>query len=106
MTWLGLYSMWLSIANFSAMAWRRSGMPELGVYLVRPLLSASTAAALMCSGVSKSGSPAAKPHTSMPSAFMALALESMERVSDGVKLLARVEMEDIKGSVFKKVWLD
>jgi len=36
---------------------------------------------------------------------MALALESMERVSDGVKLLARVEMEDIRGSVFKKIWL-
>jgi hypothetical protein len=29
----------------------------------------------------------------MPSAFMALALESVERVSDGVKLLAREEMD-------------
>src|SRR5580700_3249851 len=89
MTWLGLYSTWLSAANFSAMAWRNSGMPELGVYLVRPLFSASMAAALMCSGVSKSGSPAAKPQTSMPSAFMALDLESIERVNEGVKLFAR-----------------
>ena len=28
-------------ANFSAMAWRSSGMPELGVYFVKPLLDAS-----------------------------------------------------------------
>jgi len=32
---------------------------------------------------------------------MALALESMERVSDGVRLFALEEMEDIKGA-FKK----
>src|SRR5882757_1560845 len=50
---------------------------------------AAWAAALMCSGVSKSGSPAPKPQTSMPSAFIALALESMDRVSDGVRIVAR-----------------
>src|SRR5438067_9929011 len=75
------------------MAERNSGMPELGVYLVKPFFSASSAAALMCSGVSKSGSPAAKPQTSMPSAFIALALLSIESVRDGVRLLAREEMD-------------
>src|ERR1700759_647076 len=46
------------------------------------------AAALMCSGVSKSGSPAPNPHTSIPSDFIALALLSIERVRDGVKVEA------------------
>ena len=36
MIWLGLYSRLLSFLNFSEMAWRSSGMPELGVYLVKP----------------------------------------------------------------------
>src|SRR5580704_6694967 len=73
------------------MAWRNSGVPLLGVYLVKPVSMAACAAALMCSGVSKSGSPAPKPQTSMPSAFMALALLSMERVSEGVSEVAREE---------------
>jgi hypothetical protein len=42
----------------------------------------------MCSGVSKSGSPAPNPHTSIPSDFIALALLSIERVRDGVKVEA------------------
>src|ERR1700722_11297986 len=49
------------------------------------------AAALMCSGVSKSGSPAPKPQTSIPSDFIALALLSIERVRDGVKVEALEE---------------
>src|SRR5208283_1960523 len=81
----------LSIRNLSATAWRRSGMPELGVYLVKPASSADIAAALMCSGVSKSGSPAPKLQTSIPSDFIALALLSIERVRDGVKLVALEE---------------
>src|ERR1700758_3384889 len=72
------------------MAWRNSGVPLLGVYLVNPVSMAAWAAALMCSGVSKSGSPAPKPQTSMPSAFMALAFESMLRVSEGVRIVARL----------------
>src|SRR5580704_406198 len=63
-------------------------MPELGVYLVNPACRAAMAAALMCSGVSKSGSPAPNPHTSIPSDFIALALLSIERVRDGVKVEA------------------
>src|SRR5882724_1860850 len=65
-------------------------MPALGVYFVKPASNASIAAALICSGVSKSGSPAPKPQTSMPSAFMALAFESMLRVSEGVRIVARL----------------
>src|SRR5437763_901917 len=74
------------------MAARNSGMPALGVYLVNPACNASIAAALMCSGVSKSGSPAPKPHTSMPSAFIAFALLSIESVSEGVSWAARSEI--------------
>ena len=40
------------------------------MYLVKPASREPMAAALMCSGVSKSGSPAPKPTTSRPSAFM------------------------------------
>src|SRR6266481_6994154 len=74
------------------MAARNSGIPALGVYLVKPAWSASIAAALMCSGVSKSGSPAPKPHTSIPSAFIAFALLSIESVSEGVSRAARSEI--------------
>src|SRR5437879_5658811 len=74
------------------MAARNSGIPALGVYLVKPAWSASIAAALMCSGVSKSGSPAPKPHTSIPSAFIAFALLSIESVSEGVSWAARSEI--------------
>src|ERR1700758_4094944 len=63
-------------------------MPELGVYLVNPLCRALIAACLMCSGVSKSGSPAPNPQTSIPSAFIAFALASMLRVREGVSWLA------------------
>src|ERR1700679_501349 len=73
-------------------------MPEEGVYLVNPASSDPIAAALMCSGVSKSGSPAPKPMTSCPSAFMALALLSMERVREGVSSCTREE-GSIKGGI-------
>src|SRR5580700_4098793 len=66
-------------------------MPELGVYFVNPDSSAAIAAALMCSGVSKSGSPAPKPQTSSPSDFIAFALLSTDREREGVRLFAREE---------------
>src|SRR6516162_6513553 len=81
----------LSCSNFSAIAWRNSGIPELGVYFVNPDSNAAIAAALMCSGVSKSGSPAPKLQTSSPSDFIAFALLSTEREREGVRLLARDE---------------
>ena len=93
----------LSRLNFSLMAARSSGIPELGVYFVKPALSASMAAALMCSGVSKSGSPAPKLKTSTPSARRALALLSIARVSEGVSSLTRVARS--MGSVVLGVWV-
>src|ERR671910_601400 len=43
-------------------------MPALAVYFVRPARIARSAACLMLSGVSKSGSPAPKSHTFAPEA--------------------------------------
>src|SRR5438094_1140203 len=75
-------------------------MPALGVYFVKPASNASIAAFFICSGVSKSGSPAPKPQTSMPSAFMALALLSIESVSEGLRIVAR-DASSISVWVFK-----
>src|SRR6185503_19752820 len=66
-------------------------MPGVGAYFVLPPLSAAMHAALMCSGVSKSGSPAAKPQTSSPAACRALALASTASVGEGETLRAQVE---------------
>src|SRR5919204_6294461 len=74
-------------------------IPAFGVYFVKPASNASIAALFMCSGVSKSGSPAPKPQTSIPSAFMAFALLSIERVNDGVSCAARSEI-----SMFGKLY--
>src|SRR3954471_3275281 len=66
-------------------------MPGVGAYFVLPPLSAAMHASLMCSGVSKSGSPAAKPQTSSPAACRALALASTASVGDGETLRAQVD---------------
>src|SRR6187431_3202288 len=71
------------------MASRSSGMPAVGVYLVKPLVRASMAACLMKSGVSKSGSPAAKLTTSTPWATSALAFALRASVGDGLMALSR-----------------
>src|SRR6185295_14305739 len=73
------------------MAWRSGSMPGVAAYFVLPALSAAMHASLMCSGVSKSGSPAAKPQTSSPAAWRALALPSTARVGEGETLRAQVE---------------
>ena len=49
------------------------------------------AASLINWGVSKSGSPAAKLHTSSPAASMALACASMARVGDGETFRAQAD---------------
>src|SRR5438270_12663092 len=67
-------------------------MPLAAVYLVNPSFNALMQASLMCCGVSKSGSPTPKPTTSIPSAFICLALESMARVSDDESDAARCEI--------------
>src|SRR6187549_2666762 len=66
-------------------------MPGVGAYLVFPAFSAAMHASLMCSGVSKSGSPAAKPQTSSPAACRALALASTASVGEGETLRAQVD---------------
>src|SRR5688500_1587956 len=66
-------------------------MPGVGAYFVFPPFNAAMHASLMWSGVSKSGSPAAKPQTSSPAACRALALASTARVGDGETLRAQVE---------------
>ena len=59
--------------------------------MVLPDLRALMAAFLIKSGVSKSGSPAAKLHTSSPAASMALALASMAKVGDGETFWAQTD---------------
>src|SRR6185369_10088284 len=66
-------------------------MPGVGAYFVLPALSAAMHASLICSGVSKSGSPAAKPQTSSPAACRALAFASTASVGEGETLRAQVE---------------
>src|SRR4051812_16721783 len=53
----------------------------------------------MCSGVGKSGSPAPNPITSLPAAFMALAVASTASVADGAMLRIRAEMRDMLESL-------
>src|SRR5262245_35902344 len=66
------------------MAARNGSMPLTSVYFVMPSRRAFTAAALMCSGVSKSGSPAEKLITSIPSDRSFPALAAIARVTEGL----------------------
>jgi hypothetical protein len=75
--------------NFSEINFFNSGIPLVGVYLVKPWPMASIAAVLMNSGVSKSGSPAARLTISSPSAFSLFAFEVMARVGEGLIALSR-----------------
>src|SRR5262249_1608914 len=61
-------------------------MPATSVYFVWPRFIASIAALLMLSGVSKSGSPAAKPMMSRPAAFSSRAFVVIAIVGDGLIL--------------------
>src|SRR3954454_7860142 len=67
------------------MASRSSGSPDAGVYLwYATFRQAASAAATMCAGVGKSGSPAPKPITGSPAACSAFALASTASVADSV----------------------
>src|SRR5215469_15509314 len=59
-------------------------MPGVCVYLVKPAARAEIAACLMCSGVSKSGSPATRLSTSTPLAVRALTFAFCASVCDGL----------------------
>ena len=85
--------------NFSQMALRSAGSPEEGVYLVKPRESASSAAAIMYSGVLKSGSPAPKLMTFSPAAFIAFALALTDSVREGVIVPMRFASLSMKTSV-------
>ena len=67
------YSKLFSLLNLFTIAFFNSGVPSTAVYFVSPLLIASMADFLILSGVSKSGSPAPNPITSLPAAFNSLA---------------------------------
>src|SRR2546421_7157473 len=64
-------------------------MPATSVYFVCPRRIAWTAASLMRSGVSKSGSPAPNEMTSTPCARSALALACTASVEDGASVFKR-----------------
>src|SRR5690348_16869962 len=66
------------------MAFFNAGNPAEGVYFVCPSFIDSTAAAIICWGVLKSGSPAPKPMTSSPCSFNSFALAVIAKVDDGV----------------------
>src|SRR5436189_58364 len=75
----------------SVIAFLSGRRPVAGVYFVCPLASASVAAFLMWSGVSKSGSPAEKEMTSIPCSFIWLAFAVIASVTDSSTSLARRE---------------
>ena len=82
-TWSGLYSRLLSRLNFAQIASRSAWVPGMGVYLVSPSSMACFPAALMLSGVSKSGSPAPRPMISRPTRFNSATLPVRTLVGDG-----------------------
>ena len=63
----------LKKAIVATIAFLSAGVPSTAVYFVSPFLIAFIAASLILSGVSKSGSPAPKPITSLPAALNSLA---------------------------------
>ena len=69
------------------MASFKAGVPSTAVYLVSPFLMASIAASFILSGVSKSGSPAPRPITSLPAALSSLAFWVTAKVGEGFILL-------------------
>src|SRR5436190_10633746 len=73
------------------MARLRSSVPELFVYLVKLASMARWAAAPMCLGVGKSGSPAPKSTTSIPWAFIFMASAATFIVGDTAIRPARAD---------------
>src|SRR3989304_8906110 len=76
----------LSYRNFAQIASRSSKMPWLAVYFVKFALMAAMAAFLISCGVGKSGSPAVRLTTSIPSAFMSDARAARAIVWDSDRL--------------------
>src|SRR5271165_3978883 len=73
-------------------------MPSVSVYLVLPSWIALIAAALMWSGVSKSGSPASREMMSRPAARRARALALAAAVADGLTRRRLADSQNIGGT--------
>ena len=71
------------------MAAFNSGMPSTWVYLVWPSWMARIAASFTCGGVSKSGSPTARPMTSRPAARRSSASDEIATVGEGAMRVTR-----------------
>lgn len=89
---LGAYLTPFSSASFSHTAARSPAVPVLGEYRVFPPRIAAQPASTIAEGVSKSGSPAARPMTSCPASFMlrarsvsAIVLDSRSDATRGFK---------------------
>src|ERR1700733_789373 len=89
----GLYSSPWSRFLVAQIAWRSAGVPGTAVYLVSLAWIALIAASLMWSGVGKSGSPAARPITSLPAAFISRNLPWAALVGEGLMRLRRSAMK-------------
>ena len=93
--WSGEYLRPFSRSNLRQTASRSSGMPGTGGYFVLPSRIALIAASWMNSGVLKSGSPAPRPITSSPAAFISRALSVTAMVGDVLTRLIREAIYDI-----------
>src|SRR6266700_1071903 len=71
------------------MATRSCGVPLTGVYLVSPRPIDSIAAALTCSGVSKSGSPTVRSRICWPCAWSSRTRWAAAVLGDGLMRLTR-----------------
>src|SRR5471030_2425586 len=91
----GLYSRPWSRFILATIAWRSAGVPATAVYLVSLLRIAAIAASLMWSGVGMSGSPAARPITSLPAAFSSRNLPWAALVGEGLMRPRRSAMNAI-----------
>src|SRR5918996_1089481 len=77
--------------NLAAMARLKPGIPSTAVYLVKPSWMAWMAAALIGSGVSKSGSPAARLMIALPAALSAAARAETLKVGEGLIFKAQIK---------------
>jgi hypothetical protein len=66
-----------------------AGVPVTELYLVSPAWIAAMAAALMCSGVSKSGSPTVRSMIVRPSAFSSRTRAAAATLGDDLMRLTR-----------------
>src|SRR5437588_2270353 len=83
-----------------------SRVPAVGVYFVWPALIAATAASLMFCGVSKSGSPAPRSTTSIPSARITSAACIAASVDDAFISATRSETGNLELTVVAIITLE